>query len=181
MKIVSEKYFDALAAAEKLLSSGYSLGEMDIEDVADLIYKINEEREEKIKISDSLIDYNDEITSIEDVGIKETIDISVTGDNLFYCNGLLTKNSWGLPQTADLFMLLIINEQLDSLGQVMVKQLKNRYNDLNLHRRFVIGMDKPKMRLYDIEEGGQSDIMPEVSTYSIGGASDAIDMSDFKV
>ena len=62
-----------------------------------------------------------------------------------------TSESFGLPATADLMFALISSEELESLGQVMVKQLKNRYNDLNKHKRFVIGIDKSRMRLYDTE------------------------------
>ena len=67
-----------------------------------------------------------------------------------------TSESFGLPATADLMFALISSEELESLGQIMVKQLKNRYNDPNKHKRFVVGVDRAKMRLYDAinaEEG----------------------------
>ncbi len=67
-----------------------------------------------------------------------------------------TSESFGLPATADLMFALITSEQLESLGQLMVKQLKNRYNDPTYHKRFVVGVDRAKMRLYDVEQSAQS-------------------------
>ncbi len=67
-----------------------------------------------------------------------------------------TSESFGLPATADLMFALISSEELDRMGQMMVKQLKNRYNDPTQHRRFVIGVDRSKMKLYDIEESQQT-------------------------
>jgi replicative DNA helicase len=62
-----------------------------------------------------------------------------------------TSESFGLPATADLMFALVSSEELEALGQVMVKQLKNRYNDLNYKKRFVLGIDKSRMRLYDAD------------------------------
>jgi hypothetical protein len=135
--------------------------EMDVFDLSDLYINLILEKYEKEYISDMSIDYNDEIISIEDVGDKETIDITVTGDNLFYCNDILTKNSVGLPFTLDAFFALISTEELESMGQLMVKQLKNRWGDLNYYRRFVIGIDRSKMRLYNLENSAQSNIKQE--------------------
>ena len=70
-----------------------------------------------------------------------------------------TSESFGLPATADLMFALISTEELESLGQILVKQLKNRYNDANLCKRFVIGIDRSKMRLYDCEQTAQDDIL----------------------
>ena len=67
-----------------------------------------------------------------------------------------TSESFGLPATADLMFALISTEELEQQGQFMVKQLKNRYNDPTLHRRFVVGVDRSKMRLFDIEENQQT-------------------------
>jgi len=67
-----------------------------------------------------------------------------------------TSESFGLPATADLMFALISNEELEGLNQIMVKQLKNRYNDIGLNKRFVIGVDRAKMRLFDVEERAQS-------------------------
>jgi len=66
-----------------------------------------------------------------------------------------TSESFGLPTTADFMFALIVTEELEELNQIMVKQLKNRYNDPTLNRRFVIGCDRGKMRLYDVEDDAQ--------------------------
>jgi hypothetical protein len=70
-----------------------------------------------------------------------------------------TSESFGLPATADFMFALITNEELEELGQIMVKQLKNRYSDPNYYKRFVVGVDRAKMRLYDTEQSAQSDIL----------------------
>lgn len=70
-----------------------------------------------------------------------------------------TSESFGLPATADLMFALIQTEELQDLGQIMVKQLKNRYNDIAIMRRFVVGVDKSRMTLYDVEQSAQDDIM----------------------
>ncbi len=70
-----------------------------------------------------------------------------------------TSESFGLPATADLMFALISTEELEGLGQIMVKQLKNRYNDPTTNKRFVVGIDRSKMRLYDVEQSAQSDIL----------------------
>ena len=67
-----------------------------------------------------------------------------------------TSESFGLPATADLMFAIISTEELEKQGQFMVKQLKNRYNDPTMHKRFVIGVDRSKMRLYDVEENQQT-------------------------
>lgn len=66
-----------------------------------------------------------------------------------------TSESFGLPATADFMFALITSEELESLSQLMVKQLKNRYNDPSRNKRFVIGVDRSKMRLYDVDESAQ--------------------------
>lgn len=66
-----------------------------------------------------------------------------------------TSESFGLPATADLMFALITSEELEELGQIMVKQLKNRYNDPTYYKRFTLGVDRSKMRLYDVEQSGQ--------------------------
>ena len=70
-----------------------------------------------------------------------------------------TSESFGLPATADLMFALISTEELESLNQILVKQLKNRYNDPTIHKRFVVGIDRAKMRLYDCEQKAQEDII----------------------
>lgn len=66
-----------------------------------------------------------------------------------------TSESFGLPATADLFFALVVNEQMEQLKQVQVKQLKNRYNDPSMNKKFIIGIDKSKMKLYDVEASAQ--------------------------
>jgi replicative DNA helicase len=66
-----------------------------------------------------------------------------------------TSESFGLPATADFFVALVVTEQLSQLNQIMVKQLKNRYNDPGLNKRFVIGVDRARMKLYDVEASAQ--------------------------
>ena len=111
------------------------------------------------------------IIKIEELDERELIDIEVSGNHLFYANAILTHNSssdveltdtsesFGLPATADLMFALISTEELEELGQILVKQLKNRYNDPTIHKRFVIGIDRAKMRLYDCEQSAQNDIL----------------------
>lgn len=67
-----------------------------------------------------------------------------------------TSESFGLPATADFMFALVRTEELDNLNQVMVKQLKNRYDDPHTNKRFVIGVDRAKMRFYDVEESAQT-------------------------
>ena len=74
-----------------------------------------------------------------------------------------TSESFGLPATADLMFALISTEELEDLGQLMVKQLKNRYNDPTKYKRFVIGIDRARMKLYDVEESAQSDIVTDMA------------------
>ena len=69
-----------------------------------------------------------------------------------------TSESFGLPATADLMFALISSEELEEMGQIMVKQLKNRYNDPTYFKRFTLGIDRAKMRLYDVEQSGQDGI-----------------------
>ena len=70
-----------------------------------------------------------------------------------------TSESFGLPATADLMFALISTEELEGLGQILVKQLKNRYNDPTINKRFIVGIDRAKMRLYDVEHRAQADLL----------------------
>ena len=70
-----------------------------------------------------------------------------------------TSESFGLPATADFMFALISNEELDGLNQIAVKQLKNRYNDPTVNKRFILGIDRSKMRLYDVENKEQQDLV----------------------
>ena len=68
-----------------------------------------------------------------------------------------TSESFGLPATADFMFALISSEELEAQNQIMVKQLKNRYNDPTMYRRFVVGIDRAMMKLYDVEQGKDSE------------------------
>ena len=85
-----------------------------------------------------------------------------------------TSESFGLPATADLMFALISTEELEDLNQLMVKQLKNRYNDPTIHRRFVIGIDRAKMRLYNTEQSAQT-LMDDAPVFSSSKAGQSID------
>ena len=83
-----------------------------------------------------------------------------------------TSESFGLPATADLMVAMISTEDLESLDQIMIKQLKNRYNDPTTNKRFVVGIDRSKMRLYDVEQSAQEDILdgPIMDNTNFGAA-----------
>ncbi len=70
----------------------------------------------------------------------------------------------GLPATADFMFALVSTEELQQLNQLLVKQLKNRYNDPNLHKRFTIGVDRAKMKLYDLEQKAQDAVLKEAES-----------------
>jgi hypothetical protein len=72
-----------------------------------------------------------------------------------------TSESFGLPATADFMFALISSEELEKAGQMLVKQLKNRYNDPTMNRKFIIGVDRSRMKLFDIEQSAQNLIQPE--------------------
>ena len=97
-----------------------------------------------------------------------------------------TSESFGLPATADLMFALISTEELQDLDQIMVKQLKNRYNDPTKFRKFVIGVDRARMKLYDVEQSAQNDIIddmaiPDKPINSFGNRDSKDLFSDFKV
>ena len=96
-----------------------------------------------------------------------------------------TSESFGLPATADLMFALISTEEMEELGQVMVKQLKNRYNDVGHLKRFVLGIDRSRMKLYDVEESAQQNIMndssPDTGPIATWGDNERKDFSDFKI
>ena len=96
-----------------------------------------------------------------------------------------TSESFGLPATADLMFAIISTEELEELGQLLVKQLKNRYNDPTKYRRFVVGVDRSRMKLYDVEESAQSDIMsdmvPDKPINKFGEREQPDSFTDFKL
>ena len=90
-----------------------------------------------------------------------------------------TSESFGLPATADLMFALVSNEELEQSGQIMVKQLKNRYNDPNKNKRFVVGIDRSKMRLYDVEGTDQTLIDDGIPVFDKTPSGDKF--KDFKI
>jgi archaellum biogenesis ATPase FlaH len=70
-----------------------------------------------------------------------------------------TSESFGLPATADLMFAIISTEQMEEVGQIMVKQLKNRYNDPTTNRKFIVGIDRAKMRLFDVDQSAQDELV----------------------
>lgn len=135
----------------------------------------------------------EKINKIEELDVQEAIDVEVNGNHLFYANSILTHNSnsdvgledtsesFGLPATADLMFALISNEELDELNQIAVKQLKNRYNDLTVNKRFVIGIDRAKMRLFDVKSSEQDNIVDSGQEDFEEPVFDATDFAGFKV
>jgi replicative DNA helicase len=94
-----------------------------------------------------------------------------------------TSESFGLPATADFMVALIATDELKALNQIMVKQLKNRYSDPEMYKRFVVGVDRPRMRLYDCENSAQTDIVNDVPVFdatSSGQRFNRDKFSDFK-
>jgi archaellum biogenesis ATPase FlaH len=91
-----------------------------------------------------------------------------------------TSESFGLPATADLMFALISTEELEGLGQMMVKQLKNRYNDPTSNKRFVIGVDRSKMRLYDVDETEQNLMKDDTPVFDKSVSAEKISAEKFR-
>jgi len=85
-----------------------------------------------------------------------------------------TSESFGLPATAVFMFALITSEELEDLGQILVKQLKNRYNDPSHHRKFVVGVDRSKMRLYNVEQSAQDDIIDDTPLFDRSSSGERI-------
>lgn len=96
-----------------------------------------------------------------DVPIVTATQVNRSGMNSSDVDLTDTSESIGLPQTADLMVAIISSEQLEQLGQIMIKQLKNRMNDPSVHRKFVIGIDRSKMTLFDVDQQAQDGIIQE--------------------
>lgn len=90
-----------------------------------------------------------------------------------------TSESFGLPATADLMIALIATEELEQMGQIAVKQLKNRYNDPTFHKRFVIGVNRAKMRLFDADESSQT-LMNDTPVFDNSATGERIANSSFE-
>jgi hypothetical protein len=90
-----------------------------------------------------------------------------------------TSESFGLPATADFMFALISNEELEALGQMKIKQLKNRYNDPSINRAFIVGVDRAKMRLYDVSNNAQNIVDANQKQVEVKTSYDKF--SDFKI
>jgi replicative DNA helicase len=89
-----------------------------------------------------------------------------------------TSESFGLPATADFMFALITTDELEQLGQIMVKQLKNRYGDPNTNKKFVIGVDKSKMSFYNLEDSAQTTLTPAPQE-NLGGLDSKFEKGNF--
>lgn len=123
----------------------------DVELLAEILYNLKLEKEERSQLTDSLIDYNDEIVEIIELEEQEVMDITVSADNLFYANDILTKNSHGIAVTSDLMFGLISTPELEQLGHLRIKQLKNRFNSIYMPASFLVGIARAKMTLFDVD------------------------------
>ena len=92
---------------------------------------------------------------------------------------VLKSESFGLPATADFMFALISNEELDELNQIAVKQLKNRYNDPTMNKRFVVGIDRAKMRLFDVSMDQQNIVDSNQTTEEDTFAEPVFDRTNF--
>lgn len=124
----------------------------DIDATARLLYQAEVEKYERDLKIELLLDYDDEIVEIEEMDEIELMDITVTNDSLFYANGILTKNSSGHAMTADFMLGLISTDELIALGEVRIKQLKNRWGSIHEFSSFLLKMDRKKMKLYQDDE-----------------------------
>jgi len=92
-----------------------------------------------------------------------------------------TAESFGLPATADFMFALISSEELEQKNQILIKQLKNRYNDPTVNRKFIVGVDRSKMRLYDVEQKAQEDLVDTGQEDQFKSKKPLGEFSDFKV
>lgn len=123
----------------------------------------------------------DEIISVEEYGIMDTIDIELTGNRLFYANDILTHNcgqnatdfelnevseSHGISMTSDLMFGFISTPELEQLGHLRVKQLKNRFGNLFAPNSFLIGAHRAKMTLFDVDMPMSGSSAPTANIYA---------------
>lgn len=133
----------------------FELTVTDIDVLTEMFVELELEKCRRDTHNDQYLDYNDEIVEIIITNEEDDLmDITVSGDNLFYANGLLTKNSMGIIHTADLVLGLVRTEELDSMNQLMITQLKNRYSDPAANKRFIVGLNRAQMKLSDVKDGG---------------------------
>jgi len=120
-----EKYIREKVDVMRLL--GLTDSETETDEYIEMMKLVLQEQDEKNILNDLTIDYNDEIVGIEEIGDMETVDISVTGDQLFYCNDILTKNSIGLAATADVILSIFQTEEDQEMNIIRLGMMKNRY------------------------------------------------------
>ena len=120
-----EKYIREKVDVMRLL--GLTDSETETDEYIEMMKLVLQEQDEKNILNDLTIDYNDEIVGIEEIGDMETVDISVTGDQLFYCNDILTKNSIGLAATADVILSIFQTEEDQDMNIIRLGMMKNRY------------------------------------------------------
>jgi hypothetical protein len=133
---------------------GLTDNESETEDYIDMMKLVIQEQDDKNNISDSKIEYNDEIVEIEELDDMETVDISVTGDQLFYCNGILTKNSIGVAATADVILSIFQSEEDQELGLIKLGMMKNRYGPRGMIQAMRI--DYPTLTINQSDEDEES-------------------------
>lgn len=100
--------------------------------------------------------FNDEIVSIEILDDEEMIDIEVSDDHFFFGDGILVSNSIGIPGVCDLMLAGMRNEETDSIGQIIFKQLKNRFRKMQYQPKFVLGCDFDQQLFYDLSSSQQN-------------------------
>lgn len=148
--------------AKYLFDTGNHYG-MTIKQIADYLYNEAICKEERDAYHDmKLIEFNDEIVEIEELNERELMDIQVSGDNLFYANGLLTKNSIGLPQTADFMFAITTDEVLQDNDRQMFHLLKTRWGNKSTVKPQLVGIDFSKMRYYDVGSDPQQPTTDEI-------------------
>lgn len=182
MKLMSNETFESLAGYLPYSDADTLIRK--IEETAEKIVRNNLENEktylelcyilisniinhaQELKNQESLLEFDDPIVSIEHLEEQELIDITVSGDNLFYANEILTKNSIGIPATADFMISISRTEELDQLSQLMFKQIKNRYGKKTQYLRFLVGVDLETQTLFDVSMPTR-DMTPDVNDEEI--------------
>jgi len=143
-------YAKCLVNADYIIKTGHHL-DMSVEEVANYLY--NEEicKAEREKYHDQkLIDFDDEIVEIEELEERELLDIQVSGDNLFYANNVLTKNSVGLPMTLDFFAAMTTDDVLQENNQQLLHLLKTRWGAKADVKPQLVNIDWSRMRYSDV-------------------------------
>jgi hypothetical protein len=147
-ELAAESYHHATIlfdCKEQLRLEVDSIGEL-----ADLLTQMHKDKSRQDARTDSTLEYEDPIVSIEQCEVEDTMDITVSSDNLFYANGILTKNSIGLPATLDWFVAITTDEVLQANNQQLLHLLKTRWGGKSGMKSQLIGIDWPKMRYYDV-------------------------------